>query len=129
MFAFFCCCARILVDRKGPRGLADGLFAAEAMIKRGRADDAVVGLAVKHCIHAGDLVRAEALYVFAQQHIRDVTRLDRHVVVTSLCSECLDLFLCNSLFDRLHVTVKSSPVVDIVYLLSHRLALGAPIQQ
>jgi hypothetical protein len=37
------------------------LCAAEAMIKQGRADDAVVGLAVKQCIHAGDLARAQTM--------------------------------------------------------------------
>ena len=49
--------------QKGPRGLADGLCAAEAMIKQGRADDAVVGLAVKQCFHTGNPTRAQEMYV------------------------------------------------------------------
>lgn len=54
-----------LIARKagqGPRGLTDGLAAAEAMVQRGRADGAIVGLAIKHCINAGDAARAWKLY-------------------------------------------------------------------
>lgn len=47
---------------QGAAGLADGLAAVGAMVERGRVDDIVIGLAIKHAIFSGRLDIANALY-------------------------------------------------------------------